>query len=211
LSASCRILACVSVIVHGVPGRPYLGGRGFAAVHRARAGSVRECTVAAALADWLTVEPGEFHLFHDLHGIPGYAPNIDHVILTGSGVLVLDAKWLRDGQLLVNRASGLGWLRRPGGGHAVSWLEPAYRGSAAAALVAQPGARCFVIPDHTVITTSVDRAGCLTGDHGGLRAAVLTLRDVCRMAHDLWPVLFPRLPVSPTAERVAALGRYVRA
>lgn len=96
----------------------------WAATPNARRGAFFEQRVAQVLHHWLTGRPDEIHVFHDLVGLTdvvgaGLDPaslggsNIDHLVLTGSEWLMIDAKGCGAGSLRVE--SGKGMLVRPDG------------------------------------------------------------------------------------------------
>ena len=116
------------VHVHGQPGRR-LAATGEAAYGYSdtRRGEFFEGITGRALERWLASRPdaASFHLFHDLGDFNnvsghGYGPmslgtlNIDHLVLSGAGCLIIDAKGTGAGTLTVND-QGRGVLRRPDG------------------------------------------------------------------------------------------------
>ena len=118
----------MSVIVHGRPGGSLeAGGADRYGRNDARRGQFFEGITGRALERWLAGRPdaGSFHLFHDLGDFNdvsghGYGPmslgtlNIDHLVLTGAGCLIVDAKGTGAGTLAVDD-EGHGVLRLPDG------------------------------------------------------------------------------------------------
>ncbi|MCP3801995.1 NERD domain-containing protein [Allokutzneria sp. A3M-2-11 16] len=84
----------------------------------ARRGAFFEQRVAQMLHFWLAGRPDEVHVFHDLIGLnnisgAGVEPislggsNIDHIVLTGSEWLMIDAKGCGAGSLQVHQGRGV--------------------------------------------------------------------------------------------------------
>lgn len=78
-----------------------------------RRGEYFERYVGMELERWLDARPGTFHLFHDLTGfrnVSGYGlgpmslgvGNIDHLVVTAAGYLLLDSKGVGVGTLTVD-------------------------------------------------------------------------------------------------------------
>ena len=101
----------MALVVHGVPGRSLrdtqVGDR-----DSARRGAWFEEQTGKALGRWFDGRPETFHVFHDLCGLvnvsgAGLQPislggsNIDHLILTGNGWVMVDAKGFAAGALRV--------------------------------------------------------------------------------------------------------------
>lgn len=77
-----------------------------------------ERQVAAALDRWLSRRPETVHVFHDLtrldtvNGTSGRrlnlgTSNVDHLVLTGAGWIMIDAKRIGRGRLVVERGRGM--------------------------------------------------------------------------------------------------------
>jgi hypothetical protein len=167
----------MSVIVHGTAGGSIsASGPARYGGETARRASAFEVSAGAALERWLGDMPGEFHLFHDLTGIRvatrGHGrslggANIDHVVLSDTGLLVVNAKGCGAGALEVR--DGRGVLVRPDGTvRPERWLDLRRDYSLAAALVRDAelaglrGRIAWVVPDTTDTSrASLRSARCL--------------------------------------------------
>ena len=120
----------MSVIVYGRPGASLEDG-GAVRYGRdyARRGGFFERLAGGALEGWLADAPDHYHLLHDLTGFGtvaarpdlGLGPmdvggaNIDHVVLTGAGWLMVNAKGTGKGTLRLDER-GCGVLVQRGRG-----------------------------------------------------------------------------------------------
>ena len=167
----------MGVIVHGYPGRTLESG-GEARYGRAstRRGAWFEGVTARALERWLSARRAKTHLSHDLTGFQhveghGYPPvslgaaNIDHVILTGRGWLMVNAKDCGSGTLGTD-SRGRGVLMHADGTLTPQpWLDDCRSYSHAGVLTRLTGLKgclVWVVPDGTSTThPSAERARCL--------------------------------------------------
>jgi len=146
---------------HGVPGRS-LAIDGVAKYGPAAlAGAVFEREVAAALDQWLRSRPEKVHVFHDvgrlntINAASGRqlnlgTSNVDHVVLTGGGWIMADAKRVAQGRLMID--DGQGVLVTPSGQRRRQpWLENARAYSRAGAISdlagGKKGVMVWVLPD----------------------------------------------------------------
>ncbi|MDA2804797.1 nuclease-related domain-containing protein [Nocardiopsis suaedae] len=121
------------VHVHGLPGTS-LGAAAQQYGSSAKRGAFFERCVGAAVQTWLENLPGVYHLFHDLVRLDhvtgaGLKPlslgqtNIDHLVLTGTGWLLIDAKGCGVG-VLGTDSQGKGRLVTPSGEQVVQpWMD----------------------------------------------------------------------------------------
>ena len=210
----------MSVIVHGVPGQSLqqVGAAQYGKA-AARCGGFFERVTAAVLEDVLAAAPGAFHLFHDLGGFRkveghGYGPispgiNIDHLVLTGGGYAIVNAKGCGAGVLAV-APGNIGILVKPDGTERRQpWLDSRADYAAAGVVIRLTGLLgivAFVAPRETTVHPSIVNAraltgGCLIMNTADLRAGELLAR--------LQPEVAPGSPAAP--EHVAALRRYLTA
>jgi len=204
------------VHVHGTPGQSLRedGVRAYGRV-AIRARFIEEAA-ARALERWLSGRPdsAELHLFHDLSGFRdvaghGFGPvslgtaNIDHVILSGAGWLVIDDKATAAGTLTTDdRGRGV-LIEENGARRPEPWLDSTKMRSAAAILVRLTGLRgspVWVTPDATrhdpgVLEARAFRYGGTICSIGEVAAGFLA---------DRLPV--PQPPAAPCV--VAALAQY---
>ena len=131
---------------------------------------------ATALEDVLAAAPGGFHLFHDLGGFRnvaghGYGPispgiNIDHLVLTGAGYAIVNAKGCGAGMLAV-APGNIGILVKPDGAERRQpWLDSRVDYAAAGVVIRLTGLLgivAFVVPRETTIHPSIGNARALTG------------------------------------------------
>lgn len=131
------------VVVHGAAGMSLeastWGGR-----DGARRGAYFERVVGDALGQWLDSRIVVTHLFHDvsdlarvagsgMEPLPLGSMNIDHVVLTGSTWLLVDAKGVGEGVLRL--VDGVGCLERKDGTYtAQPWMDDAKAYSRAGAV-----------------------------------------------------------------------------
>src|SRR5512143_2755257 len=160
----------MTVVAHGVPGCSLTaaarGGR-----DAARRGSYFERVTGAALHRWLDERPDTCHLFHDVSDLrqvtgAGLPPlrlggtNIDHVVLSGDGWLLIDAKGCGSGHLQV--LNGKGVLVHDGTVIPQPWMDETKAYARAGALVrltaGKPGFLVWVVPDGTEYGSSITRA-----------------------------------------------------
>jgi hypothetical protein len=210
----------MSVIVHGTPGQS-LDEDGAARYGRddARRGAFWEGVVGRALERWLRDLPGTFHLFHDLGGFSGvsghgFGPmslgryNADHVVLTGAGCLLVNAKGCAAGMLALAPGDHGVLIRDNVAVRRVLWLEDRRDYSCVGILyrlTGLPSSVTWIVPDTTELHPSVKAAPCVRRTHG----IVLPLRAIPDgyLAEE-WPSLFESAcPADP--DHVAALQRYV--
>jgi hypothetical protein len=206
----------VGVSVHGRPGETVATAGERYGPAAARRGRFFEQQVAGALARWLSNREDHLHLFHDLSRlrVSGAAlepldlghTNIDHVVLSGSGWLMIDAKGCGAGILRLG-TDGRGVLVDPQGGiHPQPWMDnrSAYAPSGALFRLTRgkPGVPVWVVPDATAYDEqTVGRATFLS--RGG---TILRLSEVIAGELDqLLPV--GQLPAEPAD--VARLVRHV--
>lgn len=151
------------VIVHGEPGRSIQESH-WGGPKAARRGAYFERVVASSLEAWLQARPDTTHLFHDvsdLTNIPGIgslremdlgATNIDHVVLSGSGWLCIDAKGCGAGTLRVIDGRGV-LVGHEGQVRPQPWMDDASSYSRAGALFrltrAKEGVLVWALPDDT--------------------------------------------------------------
>jgi nuclease-like protein len=125
----------MGAVVHGRPGRSILEHSGLTAAERssARRGAFFEKQVARMLHRWLARRSDEVHVFHDLVGLnnvsgAGLKPlslggsNIDHLVLTGDGWLMIDAKGCGAGSLQVHDGKGV-LMRDDGTSTPQPWMD----------------------------------------------------------------------------------------
>jgi hypothetical protein len=207
-----------SVTVHGKPGQSLqkTGSRKYGSAAARRGGFIEEAA-AAALEHWLTRrrDCAGLHLFHDLGGFRdvaghGYGPvslgtaNMDHVVLSGAGWLLVDAKGTGGGTLTID-ARGRGVLVQADGAERPEpWLDNSKMYSAAGVLMRLTGHRgcaVWVVPDATRLDPGVLKARAFR--YGGTICSISEVRNG-RLA-ERFPV--PQPPADP--EVVTALARYV--
>lgn len=150
----------MAVVVHGVPGRSVSDAR-VGDRDSARRGAWFEKQVGAALERWLEARPETFHLFHDLCGFDrvvgaGLKPlslgdsNIDHLVLTGNGWVMVDAKGCAAGVLRVSDGHGQ-VLKDDGTEVPQLWLDDAKSYARAGVPYrltdGKAGVNVFVVPD----------------------------------------------------------------
>jgi hypothetical protein len=122
----------MSVTVHGRAGGSVARSSARYGAAVASRAAAFEAVVGAALEQWLAAADGEYHLFHDLTGLSvrvsaweerglGGA-NVDHVILAGSGLIVVNAKACGAGSLTVRRGRGV-LVHADGTSRPESWLD----------------------------------------------------------------------------------------
>jgi hypothetical protein len=212
----------VSVITHGCPGQTAAAagaeqyGRG-----RSRRGAWFEGVTARALERWLTDRAEPAHLFHDLTGFCGVEgndlppvslgnANIDHVILTGVGWIMVNAKGCGAGTLGTDQ-QGRGILSQPGGTvKRQGWLDSRESYSHAGVLVRLTGLRGYpvwLVPDATDTSDpSLPGARCLR-----LGGAILTTAELLGGRLLEYPgaaeILSGFGPADPA--NIAALARHV--
>lgn len=110
----------MSAVVHGRAGQSLQEPDEWtwSGTSSARRGAFFEQRVAQMLHVWLAGRPAEVHVFHDLVGLnnvtgAGCEPislggsNIDHLVLTGSTWLMIDAKGCGAGSLQVRQGKGV--------------------------------------------------------------------------------------------------------
>ncbi|MGH3713377.1 MAG: nuclease-related domain-containing protein [Micromonosporaceae bacterium] len=164
----------------------------------ARRGGFFERQVGAALRDWLSRRPDQLHLFHDLQRLRqvrgagadsldlGEA-NIDHVVLSGEGWLMIDAKGCGAGVLGVDEAGRGVLVRADGSAQPQPWMDHARFYSLAGALFrltsGKRGHPVWVVPDDTRYDQSIGNAAFLR--RGGTIANIGEIRA---------GALDPRLP-----------------
>jgi hypothetical protein len=212
----------MSVVVHGDPGQT-LAEAGAAHYGRdaARRGLWFEGVTARALERWLAARPVTVHLFHDLTGFQrveghGYQPlslgtaNIDHVILTGAGWVLVNAKGCAAG-VLGTDVRGRGILTQPDGTVTRQpWLDDRRSYSHAGALVRLTGLKgwmVWLVPDKTSLTDpSLTRARCFRS--GGTILTVGELLDGGLMeSPEIVELLSLHRRAAPSA--IAALDHHV--
>jgi hypothetical protein len=212
----------MSVVVHGDPGQT-LAAAGAAHYGRdvARRGAWFEGVTARALERWLAARPVTVHLFHDLTGFQlteghGYRPlalgtaNIDHVILSSAGWVMVNAKGCAAG-VLGTDARGRGVLTRPDGTiTAQPWLDDRRSYSHAGALVRLTGLKgwmVWLVPGKTSTThPSLRRARCLRSTGMILNVGELMAGELMESSV-IAELLSLHRPAAPAA--VAALDRHV--
>ncbi|PKQ26640.1 MAG: hypothetical protein CVT64_02735 [Actinobacteria bacterium HGW-Actinobacteria-4] len=162
----------MAVVVHGVPGAS-LGESSHGSRDDARQGAFFERVVGGVLESWLKQRSGVTHLFHDvadLRDIPGIAglgpislgaTNIDHVVLSGTKWLMVDAKNCAKGTLCVENKKGI--VRRASGEIVPQpWLDSTKAKSQYGALFrvtgGMDGTTVFVVPDTVALDETLRRA-----------------------------------------------------
>ncbi|GAA1104381.1 nuclease-related domain-containing protein [Nocardiopsis metallicus] len=201
------------VQVHGRPGTS-LDTAADQYGSAARRGAFFERRVGQAVQGWLEGLPGVYHLFHDLVRLDhvtgaGLDPmslgltNIDHLALTGSGWLLIDAKGCGAG-VLGTDARGKGQLTTPAGERvAQPWMDTGRSYSQAGVVYrltnGKKGQLVWVVPEDTDIhEPSAARARIF--ERGG------TLCDLTEIVSGaLEPMLPDPVPVDPwDLERLTA-------
>lgn len=153
----------MTVVHHGTPGATLddTGRSKYGIVGTVGANFERQ--VAEALHTWLDGRPETVHVFHDLSGLDTIGSrntqsrslnlgtsNIDHVILTGCGWIMLDAKGVGRGQLRVERGRGV-LVTSSGQRRRQPWLDDGRAYSRAGALYDLTGdltgTLVWVLPD----------------------------------------------------------------
>lgn len=156
------------VVEHGEAGRSVASdlrhGR-----DAARRGAYFEREVGAALRAWLDNRPDRCHLFHDVVDLAhvdgaGLKPlrlgayNIDHVVLTGTMWLLIDAKGCAMGRLGVRDGRGV-LVKQDGTAMPQPWLDHNRTYTLAGALYRlteeKAGALAWVVPDGTSLDASL--------------------------------------------------------
>lgn len=209
-------LICMTTIQHGTPGGS-LDETGSKYGYAGEVGARFERRVAAALEEWLSRRPEPVHVFHDLSGLATTAPtggrtlnlgttNIDHVILTGRGWIMLDAKGVSPGQLRVEHDQGV-LLTPDGQRRPQPWLDDGRAYSRAGCLFdltrGKAGVMAWVVPDEVDYThPSVRTAGCFREN-----SLLLTLSELAHGALEQISDLLP-VPYRPADPRdIAALQK----
>lgn len=209
----------MGVAHHGIPGGS-LAHDGEAKYGTAgRAGARFERQVAGAFDHWLKPRPELVHVFHDVTGLDTVHPtsgrrlnlgttNVDHLMLTGAGWIMADAKGVGQGQLLIE--DGHGVLLTPSGERRPQpWLEDARAYSRAGAMFnltgGKAGVMVWVLPDGVDFShPSVRHPPCLSKGCGYL----LSVRELARGELETIPELPP--PYAPADPRdVEELARHV--
>jgi hypothetical protein len=155
------------VIHHGTPGGS-LHDTGDRYGVAGKVGEYFERRVGAALDEWLRRRQEIVHVFHDLNNlsVPDFdlgTTNIDHVVLTGAGWIMIDAKGVGRGQLKVE--NGRGVLVPPRGVvRPQPWMDDG-RGMSRAGILFKltglEGVRVWVFPEGVDYThPSLQRARC---------------------------------------------------
>ena len=175
-------------VVHGGPGRSILERSGQSAAERsaARRGAFFERQVARMLHRWLANRPDDVHVFHDLVGLndirgAGLRPlslggtNIDHLVLTSDGWLMIDAKGCGAGDLQVHDGKGV-LVREDGTRTPQPWMDDRAAYSRAGIpyrlTEGKPGSAVWVLPRAT------------TYGHPSVHKARFLSRGVIYILHD---------------------------
>lgn len=156
----------MGVIIHGCAGRSVMEQSEGDAARRsaARRGAFFEQRVAQMLHRWLADRTDEVHVFHDLVGLnnisgAGLKPvslggsNIDHLVLTGDGWLMIDAKGCGAGSLQVRHGKGV-LVREDGSCVSQPWMDERTAYSRAGVPFrltgGKRGAGVWVVPEATI-------------------------------------------------------------
>jgi hypothetical protein len=207
----------VTVRHYGIPGRSLEIDGTEKYGPAAGVGAEFERRVAAAFDQWLSRRLETVHLFHDVRGLQTTnrrtgrrlnlgTNNIDHVMLTGAGWIMADAKGIGRGRLLVEHGRGV--LVTPAGTRRPQpWLDDGRAYSRAGALfdlTGLPGLMVWVLADdvdYSAFATQPPR--CL--QKGGY---VVSLTELAAGELETAPELPP--PYSPADPRaIAALQQKV--
>lgn len=203
-------------IQYGIPGGS-LAADSHCYGSAARAGAFFERRVAGALARWLNGRPESTHLFHDLQRLRSRSrtgrrldlgqTNIDHVLLTGAGWVMFDAKGIAPGRLVVDKDRGQ--LITPAGERRPQpWLDDR-RSYAQAGVLCDltdlTGTMIWVVPEDVdfsaLFTDSIPR--CLAAGGG-----FITIDDLANGTLEA-ALPFPP-PYAPASEAaIAALKQHV--
>jgi hypothetical protein len=210
----------MGVVVHGEPGRSIATAAAKYRPGDARRGAWFEGITGRALERWLATRSDEVHLFHDLGGFRnvaghGYKPlslgtaNLDHVILTASGWVLVNAKGCGAGSLGLDE-NGNGTLTKADGSvQPQGWLDDGRSYSQMGVLVrltGLTGCAVWLLPDATEIDPALAHARCARRSQG----AFLTVSGVLAgELNDLGPLRGRQLRADPAA--VAALSAHVLA
>jgi hypothetical protein len=205
-------------ITHGQPGQTLslTPVRGDAA--SSRRGAFFERRVAAAIEHWLGRRADTIHVFHDLtnfHDVKGAnltavglgQTNIDHLLLTGRGWVMLDAKGCGAGTLQVDD-EGKGILVDTAGNvRPQPWMDDlhsyARAGIAYRLTGGKTGVPVWVLPEQTHYDESIAEARF--AERG---ATILNIAELAQAALDeLAPLAFPAPEADP--QDIARLRRHV--
>lgn len=211
----------MTVIVHGTAGGSVHEAAEKYGRDSTRRGEYFERVTGGVLERWLSSRPGTFHLFHDLTRLDtaghGYGrlnlgvANIDHLILTGSGWLTVDAKGTGAGRLTLDTA-GHGVLVQGDEGRPQPWMDSQRWYSMMGAVVRLTGLHgwhLFAVSDKTRLDPEIQNARCMARP-GSL---VINLGDLASGKFEAWLAdqgmgeLLEGLPVPD--ELVAALAAHV--
>ena len=207
-------------ITYGQPGQTLDRAPVNGDAARSRRGAFFERRVAAAIDRWLKRRADTVHVFHDLTNFTkvkgakldeidlGHS-NIDHLLLTGRGWVMLDAKGCGAGTLKVD-GNGKGILIDAAGNvRPQPWMDDLHSYSRAGAAYrltgGKPGAAVWVVPEETGYDQSIAEARF--AERG---ATILNIKELAEGALDgLEPLIFPVSEADP--KDIARLRRHVAA
>lgn len=189
-------------ITYGHPGQTLDRAPVNGDVARSRRGAFFERRVAAAIDRWLNHRTDTIHVFHDLTNFTKVKganldaidlgnSNIDHLLLTGRGWVMLDAKGCGAGTLKVD-GQGKGILIDTAGNiRPQPWMDDLHSYSRAGIAYrltgGKPGAAVWVVPEETDYDESIAEARF--AERG---ATILNIKELAEGALDeLEPLVFP--------------------
>ena len=210
----------MAAITYGQPGNSLERSPIAGDASSSRRGAYFERRVAAAIGCWLSRRRDTVHVFHDLTGFNNVTganlgsmdlgrSNIDHLLLTGRGWVMIDAKGCGAGRLTIDRHGKGILIDTAGTARPQPWMDDLHSYSRAGIVYrltsGKAGEAVWVLPDETQYDDTIAEARF--AQRGG---TVLSLTELGDGALDeLAPLAFPAPPASPAD--IARLCRHLSA